>query len=96
MADVKRLVLDLLKPHEPTSVELARSVADLDGVSGANVTVLEQDKEVENVKLTVEGSGVDYDAVVEAVESVGATVHSIDEVASGDDLVEESKTPLDR
>ncbi len=95
MAAIKRLVLDLLKPHEPSSVELAGAVADLDGVVGANATLLEQDKEVENVKLTVEGGNVRYDAVEEAVESLSGTVHSVDEVACGERLVEESETRQD-
>lgn len=95
MTEVKRLVLDLLKPHDPSSVELARAVADLEGVEGANVTLLEADKEVENVKLTAEGAAVTYAAVEAAVESVGATVHSIDEVVCGERVVEESETPQD-
>jgi len=95
MAEVKRLVLDLLKPHDPSSVELAGAVADLEGVEGANVTLLEQDKEVENVKITVEGPDVNHAAVTDAVESLSAAVHSIDEVACGGSIVEESKTPQD-
>lgn len=95
MTGLRRLVLDLLKPHDPSSVELATAVADLEGVEGANVTLMEQDQEVEDVKLTVEGGDLDYAAVEAAVESLGATVHSIDEVVSGERMVEESKTPQD-
>lgn len=92
---VKRLVLDVLKPHSPSLVQLANELADREGVSGVNATLLEQDKKVENVKLTVEGENVDYDDVKETVEALSGTVHSVDEVASGDRLVEESETPQD-
>ncbi|MFB6135229.1 MAG: DUF211 domain-containing protein [Halobacteriaceae archaeon] len=95
MDRVRRLVLDLLKPHEPDLVVLAREVSDCEGVDGVNVTLLETDKEVQNVKLTVEGHGVDVDAVSETVTDLGGTVHSVDQVVCGDRLVEEVETPQD-
>ncbi|SFG90426.1 hypothetical protein SAMN04488063_3230 [Halopelagius inordinatus] len=95
MVDVRRLVLDLLKPHEPDVVTFAESVADCDGVAGVNVVLVETDKEVQNVKLTIEGDSVPVDAVHDTVEDLGGTVHSIDEVVCGESVVEESKTPQD-
>ena len=94
-APIRRVVLDLLKPHEPTTLEFAREVAGADGVTGVNVTVIEVDAEVENVKMTVEGDDVDFDAVSEAIDALGGSLHSIDQVACGDRLVEESETPQD-
>lgn len=94
-APLRRVVLDLLKPHEPTTLEFARRVAAADGVTGVNVTVIEVDSEVENVKMTVEGDDVDFDAVEEAISELGGSLHSIDQVACGDRLVEESETPQD-
>mgnify|MGYP000739301779 CR=1 FL=1 len=95
MTYVRRLVLDLLKPHDPDVVTFAESAADCEGVSGVNVVLVETDKEVENVKLTVEGDSIPVDSIHEAVEDLGGTVHSIDEVACGEMLVEESETPQD-
>lgn len=95
MVDVRRLVLDLLKPHEPDVVTFAESVAGCEGVAGVNVVLVETDKEVQNVKLTIEGDSVPVDAVHDTVEDLGGTVHSIDEVVCGDIVVEESKTPQD-
>ena len=92
---IRRVVLDLLKPHEPTTLEFARRVAGVDGVTGVNVTVIEVDAEVENVKMTVEGDDVDFDAVSEAIDELGGSLHSIDQVACGERLVEESETPQD-
>ncbi|MDS0301042.1 DUF211 domain-containing protein [Halogeometricum sp. S1BR25-6] len=95
MANVRRLVLDLLKPHEPDVVTFAESVAGCDGVAGVNVVLMETDKEVQNVKLTIEGDSIPVDAVHDTVEDLGGTVHSIDEVVCGEFIVEESKTPQD-
>lgn len=93
MAEVKRLVFDILKPHEPSIIRVASSLADLQGVDGVNAGLVETDKEVQNIKLTVEGPDLDLDALEDRVEDLGGTVHSIDEVAAGERLVEESVTP---
>jgi len=95
MAPIRRLVLDLLKPHRPTSIEFARRVSELPGVSGTNAVLVEVDEEVQNVKLTVEGEEIDYEAVEATIDELGGNVHSIDQVACGDHLIEESETPQD-
>jgi hypothetical protein len=95
MAPIRRLVLDLLKPHRPTAIEFARDVSDLDGVAGANAVLVEVDEEVQNVKLTVEGEDVDFEAVEGVVDELGGSVHSIDQVACGERVIEESETPQD-
>ncbi|MCO8244199.1 MULTISPECIES: DUF211 domain-containing protein [unclassified Haladaptatus] len=96
MAPVRRIVLDTLKPHHPTILRMAEEVADTsDGVSGVNVTLIGMDREVENVKLTIEGDEIDYSKVKDAIENLGATVHSIDEAVCGAEIVEEHKTPQD-
>jgi hypothetical protein len=95
MTAVRRLVLDVLKPHDPEPVTVAERVAGLDSVAGANVTLIETDREVQNVKLTVEGEAVDPTAVEETVTELGGTVHSVDEVACGERIVEHRPTPQD-
>jgi hypothetical protein len=95
MANVRRLVLDLLKPHDPGVVEFASAVADCEGVRGVNVVLMETDEAVQNVKMTVEGDTIPFETIRETVEDLGGTVHSIDEVACGAVVVEESETPQD-
>lgn len=93
---IRRLVLDLLKPHEPDIVEFAEAIASLDGVDAVNAVLVETDREVETIKLTVEGSEVDRPAIDETVLDLGGSIHSIDEVVCGDRLTEQSETPQDR
>jgi hypothetical protein len=95
MAVIRRVVIDILKPHEPGSVEFAQRIADLDGIGGVNAALVETDQQVQNVKLTIEGEDIGYDALSEVIVDLGGTIHSIDEVACGEYLVEESRTPQD-
>ncbi len=95
MAKTRRLVLDILKPHEPDMLNMADEIADLDSVSSVNFTLYEVDEKVENVKMTIVGSDLDFENIEETIDSLGGSVHSIDEVVSGEKIIEESKTPQD-
>ncbi|MFB6105636.1 MAG: DUF211 domain-containing protein [Halobacteriaceae archaeon] len=95
MARIRRLVLDVLKPNDVSTVEYATAVADVTGVDGVNVSLIETDAEVQNVKLTVEGESVDFGRVSSVVAELGGSVHSIDEVACGETMVETGETPQD-
>ncbi len=94
MAHIKRLVIDILKPYEPSSIEFAQELSELSGVKGVNATLLETDNEVQNIKLTIEGKKIDHEEVTQAIENLGGSVHSIDQIVCGD-LVEEIETPQD-
>ena len=95
MTIVRRLVVDVLKPHDPPLVEFATQVADLDSVDGATVSLIELDKEVQNVKLTVEGEALDVTTVTTTVEELGGSIHSTDQVACGEYIVEDRRTLQD-
>ncbi|MEF8839341.1 MAG: DUF211 domain-containing protein [Haloarculaceae archaeon] len=95
MVTVRRLVIDVLKPHDPPLLEFTRKLGETDGVEGINATLIELDQEVQNVKVTLEGEELAFDAIEDAVETLGGTVHSVDEVACGDYVVEHRPTPQD-
>lgn len=88
--------MDLLKPHEPSILDVSSNVAECKGVDGVNATLLETDREVENVKLTIEGDNIGFEDVKERIEKIGCSIHSIDEVVCGERVIEESKTQQDR
>ena len=90
-----RIVLDILKPHEPTIPSFAKFLSELSGVDGVNVTLMEIDKETENVKVTIQGNDLSFEEIGEAIEQYGGSIHSIDEVVAGKKLVEEVTTPQD-
>jgi hypothetical protein len=96
MTEIRRLVLDVLKPHHPTIVELARKLSVLEGVSGVNCSLEEVDQETESIKITIEGSALDFDAIESAISETGAVIHSVDSVSAGKKMVDEVETPQDR
>jgi hypothetical protein len=77
---VKRLVLDVLKPHDPPIYDLASKLASCHGVEDVNVTLAEIDQDTESVKVSLDGADIDIDTVKKCVEDLGASVHSFDEV----------------
>ncbi len=95
MGHIRRLVLDTLKPHEPSSILLAGQLSDLDGVNSVNVGSCEVDLKVENVKITIEGDDIQYDKVLGVITQLGAAVHSIDQVVAGKDIIDDARTPQD-
>ncbi|MFC7229878.1 DUF211 domain-containing protein [Salinirubellus salinus] len=95
MSTVRRLVVDVLKPHDPPLPEFASRLAEVGSVAGVTVSLVELDREVQNVKITVEGGAIEYDEVEAAVENLGGTVHSVDEVACGEYVVEDRPTQQD-
>jgi uncharacterized protein len=95
MGNLRRLVLDVLKPLEPSIVELAQVLADVPGVDGVNISIYEIDRRVENAKITIEGHALTYQAIGDIIEENGGAVHSIDEVAAGKVLIEDVETAQD-
>jgi len=93
---IRRLVLDVLKPHNPSVVELSEALSHLEGVEGVNIIIYKIDKQVENAKVIITGSSIDFKNIEKTLQKMGATVHSVDEVAAGNRIVEDVKTPQDR
>lgn len=90
-----RIVLDILKPHEPNIPYFAKYLSEIEGVDGVNVTLMEIDKETENVKVTMQGNDLNFEQISEAIKQYGGSIHSVDEVVAGKKLVEEVTTPQD-
>ena len=95
VSHIRRLVLDVLKPHQPTVLVIADKLGDLEGVQGVDVSLLEIDSKVENIKITLEGTDIDFHEVSAVVQENGGSIHSIDKVSTGKRLVEEAETPQD-
>ncbi len=96
MSEIKRLVLDVLKPHNPSIVELSKRLSNVNGVVGVNCTLDEVDQDTESIKITIEGPSVSFDTVEKTIRECGAVIHSVDSVSAGKKIVEEVETPQDR
>jgi hypothetical protein len=81
MARVKRLVLDVLKPHKPNTLEFARAIAASGEGCQVDIQVLEMDEQTETLQVMIEGDSLDFDQISSVIDENGASLHSIDEVS---------------
>ncbi|MGD2252770.1 MAG: DUF211 domain-containing protein [Anaerolineales bacterium] len=95
MGALRRLVLDTLKPYEPSIVELAQQIAELPGIDSVNISIYEIDRKVENAKITVEGPDIQYDALESMIRDLGGSIHSIDEAVAGKTIIDDASTLQD-
>jgi hypothetical protein len=90
--NIRRLVLDVDKAiARPTLIDVAEAIERVAGVEGFNITVTEIDIETVGTNITIEGEQLDYAMLVEAIESTGAVVHSLDQLIAGSRVVEHVK-----
>ena len=80
MAQIKKLVLDVLKPHKPTILELASALTEPSSGYTVNIKVVEIDDKTETLEITVLGANVSLETISEKISELGGSVHSIDEV----------------
>ena len=86
---VRRIVLDVLKPHSPRMTDLALMITRYERVSGLNISLKEVDQNTESITITIEGDDLNYDSIKEILAQAGAVIHSIDQVVAGRSFVEE-------
>lgn len=80
MLAVKRLVLDVLKPHQPNALEFCQSLAQVGDDYRVRLTVLEIDENTESLEVEIIAESIDFNIVQAAISEIGGSLHSIDEV----------------
>lgn len=78
--EIKTLVLDVLKPHSPSLPEFASFLAEFEGLTRVDITLVEMDERTESLKVVLNGTAINYDALKEYVGKQGAVIHSVDHV----------------
>jgi hypothetical protein len=87
--NIRRVMLDVDWAFAGPGIEaVAAAIDGVPGVEGANLTVTEIDLETIGTDVAVEGQEIDLRRLVAAIERTGAVVHSIDELAIGERVVE--------
>ena len=67
--NLRRVVLDVDKAlHRPELIEIAGAISAVSGVESANIAVNEIDVETVGTNITVEGSDIDYAALIASIE----------------------------
>ena len=75
---IKKLVLDVLKPHDPDVIEFSRNIASKGSDYRVILNVVEMDEKTETLELIVQGTDVNIELIVEAINEMGGSLHSID------------------
>jgi len=80
MVLIKRVVLDVLKPHQPNALDFSRRLAEVGGDNRIRLTVIEVDEHTETLQIEVAGDNIDFERLQAAIGEMGGSLHSIDEV----------------
>jgi hypothetical protein len=90
--NIRRLALDVDKAiARPSVLELAEAISSCSGVEALNITVSEIDVETVGMEVTIEGENLNYEQILEAIESTGAALHSLDQIVCGERIIEHVK-----
>ncbi|QDE31529.1 DUF211 domain-containing protein [Shewanella polaris] len=87
MVNVKRVVLDVLKPHQPNALEFSQAIAEAGVDYRVKLIVLEMDENTETVQIELAGSAIDFNAIQSVIANMGGSLHSIDEVEVNNETV---------
>lgn len=88
MTTIRKLVLDILKPHEPNAIDFCLALASVGDAYRVNLMVTEVDEKTETIIVTIEAQDINFSEISANVQKMGASIHSIDEV-------EVSSEPID-
>ncbi len=80
MISVKKMVLDVLKPHQPNAVEFSKAIARVGSDYSVHLTVLEMDENTETVQIEISAMAIDFAAIQSCISDMAGSLHSIDEV----------------
>lgn len=80
MVLVKHLVLDVLKPHQPSALEFCTRLAEVGEDYAVSLSVLEVDQDTETVEVSIEGYDLNFEAIQSAISKMSSSLHSVDVV----------------
>ena len=70
MPNLRKIELDVLKPHLPNVLELATAIAALEASYRVDLDVVEMDEKTETLTLVIEGEDLDYPRIEDAIRSM--------------------------
>lgn len=80
MPNIRRIVLDVLKPHQPNAFDFAMALAGAGNQYDVHLTVIDVDENTESVLIEIKAPSIDFELVQASIIDMGASLHSIDEV----------------
>ena len=82
-----KIVLDVMSPAQQSIVDLIQVLSDIENIAEVDVTLSELEKNVEDFKVTLEGYGLSYDRIGEAIKDFGAVIRNVDNVVSAEEYI---------
>jgi hypothetical protein len=76
---IVHIVLDVLKPHQPSLPDFATSVKELGDIEKVDVTVVEIDRRTMSLRVTVDGN-VNYEILRDHMAKEKAVIKSVDHI----------------
>jgi hypothetical protein len=89
MITVKRLVLDVLKPHQPGALDFCRQIASLGDDYRVCLAVEEVDEHTQTLRVEVRGQALALEPIERAIADMGASLHSVDLVEVHNNAVDD-------
>jgi hypothetical protein len=78
---IRRVLIEALKPRETTIVELSQAICSANGVEECDIVVTDVDVKTETIKLTVRGPNIQYDEISRVMQDYGTSIKGIDEIS---------------
>ena len=79
-SEIAYLELDVMKPHLPSLPEFSMLLHNVEGVKKVQATLLEIDRNTENIKLIIYSENIEYERLRECISENNGIIHSIDRV----------------
>jgi hypothetical protein len=79
---IVKIVLDVMSPAQQSIVDLLEILSEIDRVAKVDIALSELEKNVEDFKVTLEGYGLDYGTIREAIKEFGGVIRNVDNVMS--------------
>ena len=82
MAKILRLELDVLKPNNLSIIDIGSQLTSATGVVDVDILVKEVEREVEKIRIIINGKGISFENVMKIIDALGCAVHSVDRVVT--------------
>jgi hypothetical protein len=84
---IVKIVLDVMSPAQQSIVKLVEILSKIDGVAKVDITLSELERDVEDFKVTLEGYGLDFEDIRNAVKEFSGVIRNVDNVVSAGEYV---------
>lgn len=78
--NIRRIVVDALKSREIPLIDLSKALCSIDGTDEVDIVVTEVDAKTETIKITLRGTNVSYEGLLNIIEDYATVIRSIDEI----------------